>query len=380
MTMDFDTLIRTEQDHLVRRAARMLGGDLDAAHDVRQETFERAWRGLPAGLDDDRARAWLWRTASNLALDELRRRRRRPTACLDAAHDLGGLDDALEPDAAREALRALDAHARFVLLLRFEGGLAHGEIARLLDISEEAARKRVARARATFVDAYRHTRVGTIPLVLVVARDESPDPYVRWLDDAGARARVVAGVPSERELALADGLVLTGALTDLHSGLYGEEPRLLRGDVDLERDRADLTVLRDALAYDVPIVGICRGHQLLNIASGGTLFQDVVADGAGGHAHDSGSHAVETAPGSVTRALVGRAAEVHSRHHQAVRRLGRRLRVAATSSDGLVETIERTDRRFALGLQWHPETGGTGGLGDRVAEALVDSARERRAA
>lgn len=376
--MELEALIHEQQAALTPRLVRILGGDRDAAEDVRQEAFERAWRSLPPGLDAPRQRAWLHRTASNLALDELRRRGRRPTVALTEGLEPAGTWDGVELDGAREALGRLSAHERFVLLLRFESGLAHGEIARLLDISEDAARKRVARARAAFVAAYRAGRADPAPLVLLLARDEPPAPYVRWLQDAGARVRRLERVTSERELALADGLVLTGAVRDVHSALYGEAPRALRGDPDLAQDRADLETLRGALALDLAIVGVCRGHQLLNIASGGSLFQDVLADGAAAHSHDAARHRVETAAGSAMRALMGRSAEVHREHHQAVRRLGRHLRVAATSADGLVETIERTERRLALGLQWHPETERES-AGARVAEALVDAAVRRAA-
>lgn len=376
--MDLEALIHDEQDRLTGRLARMLGGDRDAAEDLRQEAFARAWLSLPRELDCERQRAWLHRTARNLAIDELRRRARRPTVALDGGPQRAGESDVAEPDAAREALARLSAHERFVLLLRFEGGFAHAEIARLLDTSEEAARKRVARARARFVVAYRSARADPTPLVLLLTRNEPAAPYVRWLQDAGARVRRLASAPSERELALADGLVLTGAIRDVHSALYGERPRALRGEPDLSEDRDDLTVLRGALALDLPVVGVCRGHQLLNIASGGSLFQDVVADGAAAASHDATCHRVDTHAGSTTRMLLGRSAEVRSEHHQAIRRLGRRLRSAASSRDGLIETIERTDRRLALGLQWHPETE-RGGPGDRVAEALVGAATKRAA-
>lgn len=114
----------------------------------------RAWASLPRDGDGVRQRAWLHRTASNLAVDELRRRSRRTALPLDRAGEVpvGG---AQEPDAAREALSRLNVHERFVLLLPFDAGFTHAEIARLLEISEEAARKRVARARAAFVDPYR---------------------------------------------------------------------------------------------------------------------------------------------------------------------------------------------------------------------------------
>jgi gamma-glutamyl-gamma-aminobutyrate hydrolase PuuD len=318
------------------------------------------------------------RTAGNLAIDELRRRARRPTVSLEAGSGSIGAIEAPEPDAAREALGRLGPDARLVLLLRLEGGLTHAEIGRLLEIGEEAARKRATRARTAFVAAYRRARADSMPVVLLAARSDPPAPYVRWLENAGARVRRLTGVPSERELALADGLVMTGAVADVHSALYGERPRSLRGAPDLDQDRLDLGVIREALALDLPMIGICRGHQLLNIASGGSLFQDVQADGAVSGSHDDGQHRVEVHAGTTARGLLGPSTEVHSRHHQAIRRLGRHLRVAATSDDGLIETIERTDRRLALGLQWHPEAD-HGGPGDRLAEVLVDAARSRAA-
>jgi gamma-glutamyl-gamma-aminobutyrate hydrolase PuuD len=185
--------------------------------------------------------------------------------------------------------------------------------------------------------------------------------------------RIRATTPSERELALADGLVLTGAFDDVHSTLYGEEPRALRGEPNVARDRLDLALVSAMLALDLPFVGVCRGHQLLNIACGGSLYQDVVEDGATRRSHNVGPHRVNTHAGTSARRLVGREVEVHSEHHQAVRRLGHRLRVAANSPDGVIETVEHPDRQFMLGLQWHPETD-PAGAGGRIAAALVEAA------
>lgn len=377
--MQLETLIRSDQAMLVSRLTSVLGGDHHAAEDVAQEAFTRAWRRLPDGLDVSGQRAWLRRTSRNLAVDELRRRRRRPTAPIEHLTEVRATaEHAGAPDAAREALARLSAHERFVLLLRFEAGFAHAEIALLLDCSEEAARKRVGRARAAFVRAYRATRADPTPLVLLVVRDEAPAAYVGWLERAGARVRQTREAPSERELALADGLVLTGSPRDVHAGIYGETPVLPRGEPNLAEDRLDIAVVGMALALDVPLVGVCKGHQLLNIASGGNLYQDVVRDRVGGVDHDAGVHVVQTRADGSLRRILGRSSLVRSEHHQAIKRLGRRLRVAATSPDGLVETIERDDRRFVLGLQWHPELD-PGGRGDLVAEALVQVARERAA-
>jgi putative glutamine amidotransferase len=377
--MDLEALIRDHHDQLTARLTFALAGDRHAAEDLAQEAFTRAWRRLPDGLSPERQRAWLKRTSRNLAVDELRRRARRPTVALDDEAAIGrAAAEAAAPDAAREALAGLPAHQRFVLLLHFDAGFTHGEIARLLDTTEEAARKRVSRAKAAFLHAYRQTREDTRPLVLLVSRDDPTPPYVRWLHDAGARVRHLTHTPSQRDLALSDGLVLTGAFTDLHAGLYGEVPRITRGEPDLEGDRADLAVLTAALALDLPVVGVCRGHQLLNIASGGDLYQDVVGDGVTTVEHGIGGHAVRTHAGAAMRSLLGRSAYVETEHHQAIRRLGRRIEATATSPDGVVESIERTDRRFALGLQWHPERD-PGRAGDNIAQALVEAAMERAA-
>jgi putative glutamine amidotransferase len=395
--MEIETLIQSERDPLVSRVASLLGGDHHAAEDLTQEAFARAWRGLPTGLDRRQQRAWLHRTCRNLAVDELRRRGRRLTAPIEQLDHLhASVEEAGAPDAAREALAGLCVHERFVLLLRFEAGFTHAEIAQLLDSTEEAARKRVSRARAAFRDAYRATRADTTPLVLLVVRDQHPAPYVRWLEQAGARVRQTREAPTERELVLSDGLVVTGGLRDVHAKLYGETPVLARGQPNLNADRLDIAVLNAALAMGLPIVGVCRGHQLLNIAAGGSLYQDVVRDGVAGVDHDTGGHVIETqgdgsvrrivdrsvhhaietqADGSLRR-IVGRSVLVNSEHHQAIRRVGRHLRVVATAPDGLIETIERDDRRFALGLQWHPELD-PGSRGDLVAAAFVESMRER---
>ena len=179
----------------------------------------------------------------------------------------------------------------------------------------------MARARAAFLKAYRVTRADATPLVLLVARDDPAPPYIRWLQDAGARVRTLTATPSERELALADGLVMTGAFRDLHAGLYGEVPRTARASSTSRSDRLDVATLNAALALDVPYVGVCRGHQLLNIASGGSLYQDVVMDGLTAESHANSSHALEIAREGSLRRLVGPSLEVDSEHHQAVRRL-----------------------------------------------------------
>jgi RNA polymerase sigma factor (sigma-70 family) len=377
--MDFETLIQAEQPGLTRRLARSLGGDFSAAEDLCQEVVFRAWRKLPRDAEPAAQRAWLHRAASNVAVDELRRRGRRPTVALDDVHsDKLASDQLDEPDAAREALETLTPHDRLLILLRFDAGLQHAEIGRLLAISEEATRKRVARARKAFVRAYRTMRTDGPPLILLRSHDDVKEPYIDWLQAAGAQVRLVNSGTSERELALADGFVFAGSYDDIDSSLYGEAPRSLRGYINAERDHVDLALVASVLTLGIPYVGICRGHQMLNIACGGNLFQDVVLDGAGGQSHEADLHAVETSPDSTSRSMYGRSVEVRSEHHQAVRKLGRNLRVAAVSRDGLVESIEHTGREFVLGVQWHPEHA-VDRDGDRIAATLVDAATKQAA-
>jgi putative glutamine amidotransferase len=370
--MNFETLISAEQPAITKRLARSLGGDFSAAEDLSQEVMIRAWRKLPRDAAPAAQRAWLRRAASNAAIDELRRRGRQPTVGIDQTDGFADTES-LEPDAAREALDTLGPHERLLILLRFDAGLQHAEIAQLLAISEEATRKRVARARKAFIAAYRRFRTDGPPVILVRSHDELKDPYIDWLEAAGARVRMVNRETSERELALADGFVFAGAVDDIHSGLYGEVPRTLRGEIDVARDRADLAVVASVLALGIPYVGICRGHQMLNVACGGNLFQDVVLDGIAGQSHDCDLHEIETMPDSASRLMYGRAVDVRSEHHQAVRRLGRNLRVAAVSNDGVVESIEHMGHNFVLGVQWHPEHA-VDRDGDRIADGLVQAA------
>jgi putative glutamine amidotransferase len=374
--MTLDALLHAERPALERRLRRMTG-DREQAADLTQETLERAWRAAPREAAPERQRAWLHRTAANLAIDALRRRGRTPTVPLDGALGLSAPHaDAAEAAGAREALDRLTPHERLVLLLRFEGGLSHREIGALLDLSEEAARKRVRRARAAFVAAWRTVRAGAPPLVLLVEGEGDPGPYRRWLEGSGARVRLLRRDALEREVAVADALVLCGSVADVAPALYGEAPRVALRAVDERRDRQDVAVLRLALRDGVPLVGACRGAQLLNVALGGSLHQDLAADGVAGLDHDDEVHDVAAAPGSRLRALVGASCAVRSEHHQAVRRLGRGLRVVGRGPDGVVEAVELPGPRLVLGVQWHPESPDGRETGRRLADAVVAAAEE----
>ena len=178
--MNFEALITAELPGITRSFSRSLGGYLSTAQDLCQEVLVRAWRKLPRDAEPAAQRAWLRRTESNVMIDELRRRGRGATVALDHAGEIAA-HQSTEPDAAREALTELTPHERLLILLRFDAGLQHAEIAQLLGVSEEAARKRVTRARKTFVRAYRRMRSEGAPLILLGSHDELMEPYVRWL-------------------------------------------------------------------------------------------------------------------------------------------------------------------------------------------------------
>jgi putative glutamine amidotransferase len=159
-----------------------------------------------------------------------------------------------------------------------------------------------------------------------------------------------------------DGLLLSGG-PDMDPGTYGGRYHSQLGPTEPELDQFELSLTREAYARDMPILAVCRGHELLNVARGGDLYQHLPDEPGGDIAHrlpgkgQHGAHDVEIDPGSVLgRALGGlAAARVNSYHHQGVKRLGRGVRPVAWAPDGLVEGIELPDREFAIGVQWHAE-------------------------
>jgi putative glutamine amidotransferase len=193
---------------------------------------------------------------------------------------------------------------------------------------------------------------------LVVYRDEDRlDPYRRALEAAGVNA--VYSKPDEK-LALGSfrGLVLTGG-TDVDPALYGETPAPETDPPDEERDRCEIALLDQAMDMDMPVLAICRGLQMLNVHHGGSLLQHL--DSTDAHRRrtpdkSEPAHAVDIEPDSLLAQACGASQwQVNSRHHQAVDRLGRNLRISARAADGVIEGLERLDKHFVLAVQWHPE-------------------------
>jgi putative glutamine amidotransferase len=202
---------------------------------------------------------------------------------------------------------------------------------------------------------------------------------VHAIDRAGGRPLLVPltaeGV--DETLAAVDGMLFPGG-ADLDPELYDQEPHEATLGVDSERDRAELTLLEEALARDMPVLAVCRGSQVLNVARGGDLQQhlpDVVGDEK--HKHTPGTfadHDVTIEEGTRLAALVGERVPVKSHHHQGFGRIGKGLRVAARAEDGTLEAVEDSELRFAVGVLWHPEAGDD----MKLFEELVRNARAYR--
>ncbi|MFF8437814.1 gamma-glutamyl-gamma-aminobutyrate hydrolase family protein [Streptomyces bacillaris] len=203
-----------------------------------------------------------------------------------------------------------------------------------------------------------------------------PAAYPRLVRAAGGLAVLLP--PDEAEdaareaVAALDGVVIAGG-ADVEPVRYGADPDPRTGPPARERDAWELALIRAAIEQDVPLLGICRGMQLLNVALGGTLHQHL--DGhTGGHAV-FGGHPVDPVPGTAYAAAVPEQTTVPAYHHQAVDRLGTGLIASAHAPDGTVEALELPDREsLVLGVQWHPEMGED----LRVMMALVEAAGRRR--
>ncbi len=208
-----------------------------------------------------------------------------------------------------------------------------------------------------------------------------PMTYVRAIARAGGRPLLIAPTPADVAdpsalLDLLDGLLITGG-ADLDPAAYGAEAHPESAPSSLERDAFEVALVRAAGERDLPCLGICRGMQVVNVAYGGELEQhlpdhladDIHRGGGGGFA----DHAVDGEPDSLAAVAAGDTrVAVKSYHHQGVARVGDGLRVTARAeTDGTVEAIEDADRRFMLGVLWHPEEDEA----DRLIGAFVQECR-----
>jgi len=252
-----------------------------------------------------------------------------------------------------------------------------------------------SRAQSTRAADYDVPRTMEHPLIAVTAANQ-PDKrgfdraslnlsYLRAIEAAGGVPLLLSpGMTPERiaaALAQASGLILTGG-GDVDPARYGATPHETIIGVSESRDTMEVEALREADALGLPVLAICRGMQVLNVARGGTLLQDIPSMVSGACQHsiqdprEGPAHAVAIDAGTRLAGIAGTAYEVNSRHHQAVDRLGEGLTITAHAPDGVVEALEAPGERFLVGVQWHPEDmAGRFESADRLFAAFAAAAR-----
>ena len=214
------------------------------------------------------------------------------------------------------------------------------------------------------------------PLIAITLDSEGPGGYSKfpWYALRENYAGVIAKaggtpviLPNEPSMAdeyaeIVDGLMITGGAFDVSPALYGETE--IHGKVNLKENRTafELGITRKALERNIPVLGICGGEQLLNVALGGTLIQHIPDEVNGAIAHeqlnprDEPGHSIKIEKGTLLHDIVGvNEMNVNSAHHQAVAAVSGSVNINSTAPDGVIEGIEASHKRFCLGVQWHPE-------------------------
>ena len=212
--------------------------------------------------------------------------------------------------------------------------------------------------------------------------------YIRMLAEMGA-VPLIMPLTSDRTileyfLDHCDGLVFSGGY-DIAPAYYGQTDEGLCGVIQPIRDEMELWLCREAVDRDLPVLGICRGHQVLNVALGGSMYQDLMAQTGTALQHqepqpvDGMVHDVALAADTPLARLQGTVSmRVNSRHHQAIRDLAPGLVVQATAPDGVIESVWLPEKRFVWGVQWHPESIWTISEPNRkIAEAFLQAAKEK---
>jgi putative glutamine amidotransferase len=187
---------------------------------------------------------------------------------------------------------------------------------------------------------------------------------------------------AEAALEHSDGLLLTGG-ADIDPARFGAAPSPALGSVEPARDAFEFALLETAMARQLPILAVCRGMQLVNVAAAGSLWQDLPTELPGQIRHRQAeprttpTHAVRIEGGTRTASILGGRLRTNSSHHQAIRELGRGLRATGWADDGIVEAMESDDAaQWLVGVQWHPEEGSAGPPDRNLFRAFVEAASQ----
>ena len=227
----------------------------------------------------------------------------------------------------------------------------------------------------------------TMKPIIGITRCSSLDDYVQSVEQSGGRARVLEVTESpKRIINEIQGVLLTGG-GDVDPAFYGEQRHPSVDDAEPGRDEFEIDLARRAMEANVPLLAICRGTQVLNVAAGGTLVQDIPTAVETQLAHsitqpkNEIAHDVTVTPGSRLQHVLGgdvtaaHTCRVNSRHHQSVGRIGRNLSPSAIALDGVIEAIEAPDATFCMGVQWHPENFWRTGEFRELFDAFVRAAK-----
>ncbi len=221
------------------------------------------------------------------------------------------------------------------------------------------------------------------------------NPYIRAVTNAGGAPLFLTTDLAGRDLAdrleKMVGVLLLGG-NDIDPALYGQEKQVKTRGIDKKRDTLELALSRHAIQTKKPLLAICRGIQLINVALGGTLYQHIITDmpGASQHDHhrderhrlkprDFPAHIVDPVPGTLLARIIGQeAVATNSLHHQGLHQVPEQLLVSARCAlDGLVEAIELRDHPFFLGVQWHPEEMTSSPRMQRIIEAFLSACKRK---
>jgi gamma-glutamyl-gamma-aminobutyrate hydrolase PuuD len=202
-----------------------------------------------------------------------------------------------------------------------------------------------------------------------------PSAYISMVTKAGGVPLII---PPAGDMTILlgsiDGLIVSGG-PDISPASYNEEPGSMTTEFYPEQDYSEMGLIKEALHRDMPLLGICRGMQILSVAHGGGMHQHLDTtpgfEGHGGFAGESTEHGVIVEENSLLASIMGNSFTVNSLHHQGVSDAGGMTISARAEHDGLIEGVEREDKRFCIGVQWHPERKGH----DLLFSALVEAAR-----